>query len=363
LLEAGPEDSSTTEKGNGGLAVIPITPPPSDDSVPPGVVESCDKNEQERQDGKDANSTPGDNIRFDFGKHIGRTYREVASHHPDYGVWALRQSYPSPQLARFCAWYHSHGHRDIITDRASGGSNDNVGRSPHLVVNEADIPGTARQLFPSPASGRGNNWDRLNGNDLLGFGKHSHRTYDEVAVHHADYLVWALGVSNPSPKLARFCQWYRMNNTNDNNTMNWDRLNGNDLVGFGKHSHRTYNEVAVHNADYLVWALGVTNPSPKLARFCRWHRTNNTNDNNTMNRSGVRFDTLFDTPNIARVAVASTFDRVATTTTMGFGKYKRLTYGQVAEQDPGYCRWALEVDHPSSALRKFRDWLILSNNI
>jgi hypothetical protein len=290
LPEACPDHSLATD-GNGGLAVIGITQPASDDSSPPGVAESCDI-EHDREDWNDEDSTQWD-VRLDFGKHQGRTYREVALNHPDYGAWALRQSDPSPRLARFCAWYRSHG-RDIITDRSTGSSD--VGRS-HLVENEADMPGTARQLFPAPAIGRGNDRDRLNDNDLVGFGRHSHRTYHEVAVNHADYLSWAVGVSNPSPKLARFCRWYHMNNTNDS----------------------------------------------------------------TMNRSGVRLDTSFDTP--YDHAAASNFDGRVATTTMGFGRYKLLSYGQVAEQDPDYCRWALGEDNPRRALREFRDWLMLSNTI
>jgi hypothetical protein len=287
LSEACPDDSLATN-GNGGLAVnICITQPASDGSSPPGVAESCD-NEHEREDWNEESSTQGD-VRLDFGKHQGRTYREVALNHPDYGAWALRQSDPSPRLARFCAWYRSHG-RDIA-DRSTG-SND-VGRS-HLVENEADMPGTARQLFPAPAIGRGNDRDSLNDNDLVGFGRHSHRTYHEVAVNHADYLSWAVGVANPSPKLARLCRWYHMNNTNDS----------------------------------------------------------------TMNRRGVGLDKSSATPN----AHVTTFDRVATTT-MGFGRYKLLSYGQVAEQDPDYCRWALGKDNAGRALREFRDWLIFSNNI
>jgi len=42
---------------------------------------------------------------------------------------------------------------------------------------------------------------------------------------------------------------------------------------------------------------------------------------------------------------------------LGFGRHGNLTYAQVRRQQPGYCRWALNVSRPGGPLRQFQRWL------
>jgi hypothetical protein len=247
LPDACPVDDRPTE-------AFRITQPSPDDSLsssstPPGVLEVSDVDHESEDEDDESSSQGGD--RFDFGKHNGRTYREVAINHPDYGEWALQLSNPSPPLSYFCAWYRDHGR--AISDRFSR-SNDG-----------------SSSVAPTP----------MGSGDRFDFGKHKGRTNREVAINHPDYGEWALQLSNPSPPLSYFCAWYR------------------------DHGQAISD------------------------RFSR------SNDGSSS----------------------------AAATPMGFGKYSSLTYAQVVQQDPGYCRWALRENYPGWALRKFRDWLILNDHL
>ena len=55
---------------------------------------------------------------------------------------------------------------------------------------------------------------------------------------------------------------------------------------------------------------------------------------------------------------STTFSHAATgSSTLFIGKHRGKTFDHVLANEPDYCRWALDKDSPTGALKEFQDWL------
>jgi uncharacterized protein (DUF3820 family) len=101
---------------------------------------------------------------------------------------------------------------------------------------------------------------------------------------------------------------------------------GNQRMGFGKYCGRTYAQVYADDLGYCRWALRVRKPERKLYDFVHYLKAQND-------------------------------DVIGCDRPMGFGKYRRQTYGDVVTNDHDYCAWALRQHCRCEGLEDFIQYL------
>ena len=105
-----------------------------------------------------------------------------------------------------------------------------------------------------------------------------------------------------------------------------DQDEGDTLMGFGKHSDKTYQFVATHDPSYWSWMRTQANPSGAMRAFLAWldgeAEDTSSQEEGEDEGEGDEGDAL-----------------------MGFGKHKVETYRFVATLDPSYGSWMRELEH------------------
>ncbi|CAE8602235.1 unnamed protein product [Polarella glacialis] len=157
------------------------------------------------------------------------------------------------------------------------------------------------------------------GDQELQFGKYSGRPFSAILEEDRDYCRWILDVAetaDASPTLSRFADWLvaaapELEDADD------------EEVTFGKHKGQSFAQVLKDDPDYCSWVLGacqekdVAGALKRLGKFIK------------KNGEGIGIKKI---------------------DTVGFGKYRGMTFQEVKDADPSYCEWVVtKADDPSAS--------------
>jgi len=164
------------------------------------------------------------------------------------------------------------------------------------------------------------------------------------------------------------------------------KLNKNKVMGFGKYSDLTYEDVIQKHPDYVEYVLEQENAKKGLLRFQKYlvkRRTcsnsnvitgygstkhlkgeNGPNDENLLESShdrGTHSDTDIENGQGSEIQGKEEIENVKTeikNEVVGFGKYFDLTYDVVMRKDPGYIKFIEEKEGARGKMLKFQQYIV-----
>jgi hypothetical protein len=114
-----------------------------------------------------------------------------------------------------------------------------------------------------------------------------------------------------------------------------------DTLNFGRYRGQPFAHVPQHDPKYCEWVLNEAkrnqDPGVDLLRFAKWLEDHG---------HAASIKRALDSAN-------------GSTCKVGFGKYKDMSYGVLARQDPEYCEWVLRAAGEGSvpSMVAFKAWL------
>jgi len=195
------------------------------------------------------------------GKHKGQTFEEVQASDPGYCKWVLGLQSPKATMKPFIEF--------LQNQKAGGGS-------------EPAASGGASDTGSSSTGGGGTSFG--SGSDVIAFGKHKGKTYDQMESQEADYCRWLVknAKENPSKPPNDFVKYLMAKNGDPvpsgggggggfaaRPKLNADGVplkNGDWICNFGKHSGLTFAQIYEKDRSYLQWFVKTTLDDTKTPR-------------------------------------------------------------------------------------------------
>lgn len=183
----------------------------------------------------------------------------------------------------------------------------------------------------------------MEGDTLLGFGKHATSTYEQVLKDHEDYCQYVVNHldEDSGPAFRNFAGWLEAHGFSASK----------GIVNFGKHKGSTFEEVLNDDKQYCEFVVRQADQSmnPEFTSFAGWLQAQGVSA--TKDRVSATKDnqdpTQLDSQNPKQLR-------------LGFGKHRDLTYAEALQQEPSYCEWVLSESGKRDAFPSFQafaDWL------
>lgn len=259
-----------------------------------------------------------------FGKYLGDSYQQVIANDPEYCHWIVRTADKDPdrsdyfvQFADFCRVHLPIG--PLSSDSGPVAKADPDYRAFGRAAADGSIDLAQPQSAPEARA-----------DAVLSFGRYKGETMLSVVEGDPDYCQWVVAQAaapDASPCLVSFASFVKEGRL--------ERSPPN-VVGFGRHRGKTYEDVLEEDPDYCQWVMrrvALPGASPRLVAWSRW-----------LSEAGVQ-----------------KVERDPQAETVGFGMYRKLTLKELVDRDPYYARWICDLSQepePRPAIKRIGDALI-----
>mmetsp|Transcript_67201 Transcript_67201/g.160999 ORF Transcript_67201/g.160999 Transcript_67201/m.160999 type:complete len:447 (-) Transcript_67201:119-1459(-) len=270
------------------------------------------------------------------GKFKGLSYEDVMRDHTYYCKWLVGQGHMDGGPLKDFADYLRHSQGGPLPSGSPGQSFSSPygGRTPSY------HPGGASKGLS----------EGLMGSEVLRFGKHKGKTFQEVAAEDSSYCSFVLRSKEESgnQNLLRFAQYLEAHQGQPQSQLPGGSgggrstafqpsasssafqvssavPSGSEVLKFGKHRGKTFEEIYEEDQQYADWAVRNANQGSNgnltvFASFVKARRQEGSDSNQS----------------------AGTVSHTVLNDTVHFGKHRGKTFAEVCEEDPLYCEWVLK---------------------
>lgn len=189
-------------------------------------------------------------------------------------------------------------------------------------------------------------WQREPAGNVITFGKHNGRSYDEMVEIDPLYCEWCMRAADEpdtGDRMREFAEWL----TKDGRIKPRTIPNSTGLANvlpFGKYRGKSYEDVLDEHPEYCEWAAktaAMPDATSGLLEFVAW-----------LNKSAPASQMTAWKEQAKAIEVGENV--------VAFGKYRGRAFEDVLLEDPDYCRWVVDADKVedrSEVLHSFASWL------